>query len=268
MRKTTGFAMLGAVILLLAWLAGCSESTAPERGEAKGQLLLHLVDAPSGFDAVNVVVTQVSVHRSDPDGEGEWVVVHSDTTTYDLLELTNGASAVLADTSLVVGHYTQVRLLLGEGNAVIVDGVERSLRVPSGMTSGLKLNHPFDIREGGLYEATLDFDASRSIHQNGQGDYILQPVIRIAWHVISGSILGIVSPAEANAEVWTVAGDDTVSTFADGATGFFKLVSLPAGIYDVTIASTAGAYADTVIAPVGVVAGQETDLGIIELSAE
>ena len=39
------------------------------------------------------------------------------------------------------------------------DGETHELEVPSGESSGLKLNHPFTLAPGTIHEATLDFDA-------------------------------------------------------------------------------------------------------------
>ena len=52
--------------------------------------------------------------------------------------------------------------------------------------------------------------------------------------VISGSISGQVLPVETDPTIWTVSGTDTISTFTD-LNGFFKLMALPEGNYDVNI---------------------------------
>ena len=51
--------------------------------------------------------------------------------TRDLLELRNGVFAQLAVGNVPAGHYTQVRLHLGAGSNVVVDGVTHPLDVPS-----------------------------------------------------------------------------------------------------------------------------------------
>jgi hypothetical protein len=248
-------------------LIGCEEddgipgSYTPEP-EGNGQIRMYLVDDPADYDQVNIVVDRVEVHRSDP---GAWIVVNDSTATYDLLVLTNGANAILADEELEPGHYTQIRLYLDEGSNVVVDGVTYDLEIPSGQQSGLKLNHPFDIEPEMLYELTLDFDAEKSIHQTGSGQYMMNPVIRVIANAVSGSISGIIDPAEAFASIWLVVEEDTVSTAADSTTGEFMLVAIPEGTYDVTVSPTAGTYQDTTITDVGVIAQENTDLGVIVL---
>jgi hypothetical protein len=180
----------------------------------------------------------------------------------------DGQHAVLADSTLPTGHYTQVRLILGARNTVMVDGVLHDLRIPSSMNTGLKLNHPFTINDGALYEFTLDFDADRSIHMTGNGQYMMRPVIRMVVNHISGSLHGMVLPVSARAMVWTTAGDDTVTAWADTLSGNFSFVMLQTGSYDLHIGATMGAYRDTVLVGQMVMAGQMADVGTITLEME
>jgi len=250
-------------------VGGCSDSTTP--GDVPpGRLVLTMIDAPGDYDAVNVHVVRVEVHRGDEgdEGDGGWMVVSEDTMLVDLLTLTDGQGVVLADTLLPAGHFTQVRLILGGGNTVVVGGLEHELEVPSGENTGLKLNHPFDIEPDALYRATLDFDADRSVHRTGNGRYVLEPVIRIVVDRISGGIEGTILPVEARAVVRAVAGADTVTAWADTLTGVFGFPMLEQGAYDLAVEETAGAFRDTVVTGVTVTAGQVTDVGTIELQAE
>jgi uncharacterized protein DUF4382 len=155
-----------------AMLLGCSAN--PSR-TALGHIDLRLTDAPGDFDQVNVVVTGVSIHR---DGSG-WETVQQDTTTYDLLTLQNGVSTTLASSDVPSGHYTQVRLLLGDGSNVVVQGTAHPVEIPSGMETGLKLVGSFDVPAGGTIQMTLDFDAAHSILKMPDGSYVLKPVIRL-----------------------------------------------------------------------------------------
>ncbi len=267
MKKYTAYLAMIALLLFLG-IVGCSDddATAPETTPAgDGHIILNLIDSVGPYEEVNIEVIEVSVHIASDDSTSGWFVISEDTLSVNLLEYTNGNVAVLADSSLAAGQYTQVRLLLTENNTVVVDGETHELVIPSGSTTGLKLNHGFTIEEGVTYSATLDFDAERSIHMQGNGVYKMSPVIRIVVDATSGSIFGNIDPVDARARIMTFVEGDTVSTFADTLTGDFRLMALPAGAYDVEIAATAGAYRDTSFGGVETVAGGETDLGMISL---
>jgi hypothetical protein len=268
MRKFLILGFLGLLLFVVGMTVGCSDSdtTAPQNGE--GQLQIFMIDAPGDYDEVNVEVVEVRVHRADADSMSGWLVVNSDTTYVNLLELTDGNHCVLADTTLPAGHYSQIRLILGDGNNVVVDGETHDLRIPSSGQSGLKLIHGFTIEDGTVYGMTLDFDADRSIHRTGNGQYMMRPVIRLMVNALSGSLSGMVEPIEALAMITAVADTDTAVTYADEFTGSFHFPMLSAGTYDLTVSATAGAYTETVLSGVVVSAGQDSDLGTIVLQAE
>jgi hypothetical protein len=210
-------------------------------------------------------VTEVSAHASSAaDSTSGWTVLSDSSRTYDLLTLTNGLSQVIGDRMLSPGHYTQIRLKLGAGSTVVIDGQTYPLTVPSGLQTGLKLNHPFDIQANTLYSLTLDFDAARSIHLAGS-DYVLSPVIRLIATQTSGTVSGTVLPVEAKAIVSTMAGADTVSAYADTTSGYFRLMALPAGVYDIHIVPRTAGFRDSTVTNVAVDAARNTDIGTITL---
>ncbi|MEN8007880.1 MAG: DUF4382 domain-containing protein [Candidatus Krumholzibacteriota bacterium] len=269
------YLLIPVLALCLIWagtMAGCSDSTEPDTG-GTGFMRVNMIDAPGDYDQVNVEVIRVEVHRGDEsdeekdDGSG-WHTIDVDTTYVDLLTLTDGNSVVLADSTLPSGYYTQIRLILGDGNNVVVDSVAYDLEVPSSANTGLKLNHPFTIDAGAMYEVTLDFDADQSVHMTGNGQYKMKPVIRVIVNQTSGSLAGVVEPVEARAMVWTTAADDTVVAYADTLSGAFRFAMLPAGDYDLNFSATAGTYRDSVLFDIPVTAGQTTDIGTVTLESE
>jgi hypothetical protein len=258
-------------ISILFWHCSENSTTGPtsvDNDSGVGSIRVILVDSPATLDSVVICVSRVEVHKAGSDStQGTWSTINDSLRYFDLLQLTNGTTAVLGDTSLTAGKYTQIRLILEDGSYVIDGGVKENLDIPSGSQSGIKLNHSFDIESGNLYEFYLDFNVDKSIIQTGNGKYKLKPVIRIAPVIISGSISGQVLPLDANPAIWTVAGSDTVSTFTD-VNGLFKLMALPEGIYDVNIipADTI-TYKDTIITGIKVFANQNKDIGTITLSS-
>jgi len=251
-------------ILALLGFPGCSKDSGTNSA-AQGDIRMYMVDAPGDYDAVNIVVTEVTVHMESADEVTGWVIISDSARTINLLNLTNGTFDILGAHRLDVGRYSQIRLKIGTGSNVVVDGTTYALNIPSGSQSGLKLNHQFDIEADALYELTLDFDAAHSIHMTGNGQYQMNPVIRVVANVVSGSISGVVSPVSAFAQILTKIGSDSVATYANMLSGGFKLMAMPAGTYSVTIESSSALYADSTITGVVVHAQQNTNLGTIVL---
>ena len=253
-----------AILSLFIW--SCSDSTSPE--ETQGQILIKMVDSPADYDQVNIAVSRVEVHKANSDSSSGWLVINNTPAVYDLLTLRNGASTVLGNKMLDAGHYSQIRLIIGTGSNIVVDGNAYNLTIPSGMQSGVKLNHAFDIEAGNIYELMLDFDADHSIVKTGSNEYKLKPVIRLVPTIISGTISGTINPITSFATVSAIKGLDTVSTYADLATGSFKLMALLEGTYNINVIPTNVLYNDTTIVNVNVIAKQNTDLSTINLQVK
>ena len=250
----------GILILAFGILFSCSKSTKQENGT----LIIYLTDSSGNFEAVNIVVSEVSVHMSDSDSMSGWKTICDTIQHFDLLKLQNGATALFGKNQLIPGHYTQIRLKIGDGSNVIVEGDTFPLVIPSGYQTGIKLNHQFTINAGEIYELLLDFDAERSIVQTGTYEYKLKPVIRVVPQILSGSIKGIVIPHFC--DILTISGSDTIShTKADTSTGFFKITGLLAGQYDLHFLPEGILYVDSIIYDVNVTAGNTTDLDTIRL---
>lgn len=251
---------------LLALLGGCSTDSGTG-APGLGRVNIRLTDAPGDFEQVNLVITGVSIHRGDEDS-GAWETMQFETATFDLLELRNGVFTNLATALVPAGLYTQVRLHIGEGSNVVVDGATHPLIIPSGMQSGYKIIGDFEVPSGGQVDLTLDFDAARSIVLTGSQRYQLKPTVRMVVNAVvtAGQIIGRVLPAGVSAAIYAIQGTDTLQTTAPDAAGAFVLSALLAGSYDVAIHPAAD-YRDTTLAGVAVTAGQTTDLGDIQLTS-
>ena len=131
------------------------------------------------FDEVNIDIESVSIHYGDSSSNGQWIDLATNSGIYDLTDLSN-LGLVLADSNgLIPGYISQMRLMLGDSNTVMVDSVLYDLKTPSGQQSGLKLNLDMTIRPGYQYEILLEFDPEESVVVQGNGRYLLKPVIRV-----------------------------------------------------------------------------------------
>ena len=198
---------------------------------------------------------------------------------YNLLELQNNVSALLADQEIPVGDYTQLRMMLdcSEENApsIVIDGEEHELKIPSGCESGIKMPYNFHLESGDLTSLIMDFDVRKSVHQSGNGQYIMSPVIRVVDAATSGTITGQILPAEIGAVVYAFtqgtynpdAADPFDAAFNSALPiedGSFTLAALPAGTYDLVFAAE-GYETDATLTGVEVTGGEETSLDPVEL---
>jgi hypothetical protein len=262
MRRLALLTLLG--LLAIGGLSSCSNNPT---ATSMGTMNVQLTDAPGDFDAVNLVVREVSVQHGTA---GSWEVLSSQTHTFDLLQLRNGVFATMGLSPLPAGQYGQLRLLLSSGSTVVVGGVVHPLVIPSGMESGLKLAGAFQVPAHGRIDLVLDFDVSRSIIANGDGTYKLKPVIRCVCvslpDQVPGAVRGTVLPSDAQAAVFVMASQDTVaSSLADGS-GNFQVGLLAAGTYSLVFHSSHG-FMDQTMSNVTVASGQTTNVGTVQLAA-
>ena len=282
--RFTRFIGVLALGLLLLGIASCGGGGSAGGGggiggtgspSTLGTVRFSLTDAPAcGFDAVNVTIDRVRVHASSSaaDSDAGWSeVVLQPARRINLLDLTNGVLTDLGQTTLPVGKYTQLRLVLAVNggaaplaNSVVpTGGTETALTTPSGVQTGIKVDVDIDVAEGQTADVVLDFDACKSVVKRGNsGQYNLKPVIS-ATSVIAGAgqrVVGYLAPAIAlPSTVVSVqaAGVPVKSTVPDG-TGAFVLYPVPAGTYDLVIASAG--HATVLVTGVTVSATAQTDL--------
>jgi len=183
-------------ILASSLLVACGGGGSGGSSGGTGELSMSLTDATLyQYQAVYVTIDEIKVHRDDGGG---WKTVASPQQTFNLLELINGVREDLGLATLDAGHYTQMRLIIGDipddglnifsqthpfANYVILeDGMDSiyELKVPSGPQTGVKLVNGFDINTNQTTELILDFDASKSVVKAGSsGQWHLKPTIKV-----------------------------------------------------------------------------------------
>lgn len=228
--------------------------------DGNATLKVHLTDAPAKYDKVEVDIQKLELGKSD----SEWKTLNmAKSGIYNLLDLNNGVDVLLGETVLPAGTVTQMRLILGSENYVTVDGVRYPLATPSAQQSGIKLNWMETLQPDGAYEIWLDFDADKSVVKQGNGNYLLKPVIRIFSKETDGQIKGYVAPAEAQTTVklLNATTNEEMMTAIPEANGYFMLRGIPEGSYKLLYdASDNSKYID-VTETVTVTFGKVLDLG-------
>lgn len=249
------FFSLLSIMLVLG--ISCSKDDTANNGNAN--VSFHLTDAPGAYDAVYVDVQSVLVQSNQDSG---WTTLDLiKPGVYDLLDFRNGTDTLLSRTSLPAGSISQIRLILGTNNSVVVNGVSYPLSTPSAMQSGLKFNFHQTLDANRAYDIWIDFDANKSIVNEGNGSYALKPVIRAYSQETNGQIKGYVLPSVANPIVLAIQGTDTLSAIP-GLDGFFMFSGLANGSYNITFKAGANTnYKDSTLTNVNVTYGQITNLG-------
>ncbi len=267
-RQITPFAIT-ILAFTLIFISCDVTDTADER---TGRFAVQLTDAPADYDAVFIEIVSVKVKAEEPvaeevDEEG-WITISEETDRVNLLELQNGETILLGEEELEAGFYHQIRLILGDDNAVVIDGETFPLKTPSAQQSGLKLNINAEVEAGEVYVLLLDFNAAKSIVNAGKsGKFLLNPVIRTVELGETGSVEGVVQPDTFETTVLAIADGDTLTTFTEDD-GSFRFIGVLPNTYDFVFKPQNEAFADTVLTDIIVEVDEDVDLGTITLSEE
>lgn len=261
MNKSLLFAAMLAIVVPVSSCSKDDDDNNNNSG-ATAKVNMRLTDAPADYDNVYVDIQKVEVTMQ---GSSAVTLTPIRPGVYDLLKFSNGIDTLLLTTDLPTGTIEQIRLVLGTNNSVVIDGNSYALTTPSGQTSGLKLNLNQTLQANQSYDFWIDFDAGKSVHETGNGKFMLKPVIRAYSALTNGKIKGVVLPLSAMATVYAINGTDTFSAIPNITTGGYAFAGLPAGTYNVTLDAGVVSFTDTTITNVQVQYGTTTDLGSILL---
>ncbi|WP_276133484.1 DUF4382 domain-containing protein [Polluticoccus soli] len=260
MIRTTLFALLIGVCA--STMTSCSKGNDDDNTSATAKVNMHLTDAPADYEHVYVDIQRVEVTMQ---GSSAVTLTPIRPGVYDLLDFSNGIDTLLLTTNLPTGTIEQIRLVLGTNNSVDVGGQSYAMTTPSGQTSGVKLNLNQSLQANQSYDFWIDFDAGKSVHETGNGKYMLKPVIRAYSALTNGKIKGVALPLSALITVYAINGPDTFSAVPDITTGGYAFAGLPAGTYSVMLDAGVVSFVDTTVANVQVQYGTTTDVGTILL---
>lgn len=264
MKTKNIYLALGIVITGLFSLTSCDKND-DGAGSGTTKVEVRMTDAPGNFDEINLDVKEIILMSGNQS-----YTFAAEANLFNILDYRIGTSnpdILVASGEMPSGDISEIRLVLNDGNTIVVDGMEHELTTPSGQSSGwkVKLTENPILVPGVTYTLLLDFDAAKSIVQTGNGKYLLKPVVRGVTAATSGLISGSVTPIESYPEVLAIQGTDTIGTVADPLTGAFIIGGLAAGSYSLKIVPV-DTFSDSTITNVSVTLGQNTNVGVIDLN--
>jgi hypothetical protein len=195
-----------AAVTLLA-LAGCggSSSGVDEMDpNATGTLTIGITDAPvDEAAAVVIAMTEFEFKPADEDEPPFRVAVEGAPRQLNLIDFTDGASAVIIDGEEVpAGDYEWMRIYFDESLSYVqleTDGTTYPLFIPSGAQTGYKLVQGFSVPVNDDVAYMLDFDVRKSLKEppglggvNGVRTFLLKPTVRLLNVADSGGVSGVV----------------------------------------------------------------------------
>lgn len=139
-------------------------------------LNVRLTDAPAEYQEVNIDLEKIHVKLSGDSAA--WIELNTIPGVYNLLALQNGVDTLIGAATLPVEVVKEIRLVLGTDNTIKVDGSVYPLIIPSGSESGLKIKVNKKL-QATIETLIIDFDAALSVHEEGNGNYKLKPVLKI-----------------------------------------------------------------------------------------
>jgi len=217
------------------------------------------------------------------DSDSAFITIFEGEKTFDLLDLQNGKTDLLAEAEILAGTYKQMRLIVTGDSVKLTNGSTPDLRIPSGAQSGIKLHFTFEVNGDEETTLLLDIDLSRAFtpipggaidDPNDIREFKFQPslAMRLINVVDAGSISGTVSvDGEPVAEALVTAydGETEVTSTRMEDNGTYVLSGLPTGTYRLEFSATG--YADAELTDVEVNAGEQTedvDVSLVGEAAE
>lgn len=222
--------------------AGTQDPGSPTSyGQATGYMKLHMMDQQSkDYKEFNVNVEEVEIQ----DAAGKWHQVSSPHRIINLLDVDLDIRALVdARVRLDVGHYSKLRLKLGDGCTVrLLDGTIRPLMLSADLDLGLVLDIDLDIRADLDIDAFINIDLGRCIQVvvvAGKPCYYLRPLAALVDVSLTGVISGVlrarvdaqvIAGATVYAEYFDEKGQAHIArTAVTDAQGRYKLDFLPFG---------------------------------------
>ncbi len=191
-----------AGLAVFTLIAGCSDGSTGVGGNGVTRILL--TDSPFPFDTVGSVdihIVSVAVSRTTDTGTSadsqEWITVAEPRQRFDLLQLRDGATAVLGETELSAGEYKALRLVLDADRSRVTwangDPAPVSWQGSGEMALHALVEGAIGVPEGGG-RIVIDFDVGRSFATRTTlaDGFVFLPWVRAVNQDATGTVAGTV----------------------------------------------------------------------------
>jgi len=252
------------LILTLILSFSCSKS---DTNTNSGSISIKLTDAPmpyNQFMEASITVDKVEIGLASDSNS--FVTIMNETKTFNMLNMINGITEVLASATIPEGNYDTVRLYISSAKMQMNSGETFTYEVSqSNMSSGMmgngmnfnngtgsidmSLDHVINVQMGSENNFLMDIDVDNSFMLEGLSfsdmgngmmsmtGFTFNPTMRFVNLADAGTISGFVHMATdglsdvnislmQNGEVYTTTHTDT--------TGHYQMIGIPAGTYTIT----------------------------------
>jgi len=255
MKKMIKSFMIMALAIVVFTSCDDDDNTIPD---GQGKVKVTITDAPFPFEFVtnaNVGVAKVELKTSS----GDYVVVYDGSTSYNMVELTNGVTAEVGTTNIETGTYGQARVTLNSASVNLSNGTEYNLdSEATANTYTVSVEPALVVEEDASSEVLFDLDINKSFSFHGSGAGIMlnwitsvdwikgcnfNPHFKVCDRDQTGEISGTVNADGAeNAQVYVSINGKEVYTHAK-ADGSFKFIGVNPGTYTVHVKTKNGGVA-------------------------
>ncbi len=189
------FTQVITISALAAAMVACGGEGSSDT-QPTGKVSVGITDAPA-TELSNVTISFTGITLKPADGD-PIAFSFDQPKSWNLLALQGGLSEpLITNEEVPAGDYSELRLLISTEHSFLIlksePDVEKTLAVPSGEQSGLKLKGDFVVAADSTTSLTVDFDVRKSIvNPQGQSlaDYLLKPSLRLVNNLEVGAISG------------------------------------------------------------------------------
>lgn len=219
-------------ISLLALFWGCTKN---DPGENATRLRIKLTDEPTTYlTELNLDIERIEVFTHPYDAsEGTWSVLDFNGVIFDLLKFSNGKSKQIVDQYYPAGVIKQIKIVFGNKGKLKTAEGEKDIIIPPEIMDGVVMDVDINLYAHVISSIMIDINAAQSIYESN-GNYFLNPSMRIFPETYGGILKGRVLPTEANAFVAITQDEQTLISFPESE-GMFQFIGLQGGEWEVHV---------------------------------